>query len=72
MLQILLTLLIFLVIIFPCGNYLYKMTNNKKTFADPLFDKVDSGIFKILKIERICIVIDPFKCVFGSTFISSS
>lgn len=52
MLQILLTLLIFLVIIFPCGNYLYKMTNNKKTFADPLFDKVDSGIFKILKIEK--------------------
>lgn len=52
MLQILLTLLIFLVIIFPCGNYLYKMANNKKTFADPLFDKVDSGIFKILKIEK--------------------
>lgn len=52
MFQILLTMLIFFIVIFPCGNYLYKVTNDKETFADPLFNKVDSGIFKLLKIDK--------------------
>lgn len=51
MLQIIVTLLIFLIIVFPVGNYLYKVATNKKTFADPLFNKIDLAIFKLLKID---------------------
>lgn len=51
MLQIVCTLLVFMVIIFPIGKYVYHITTHKKTFADPLFDRIDNGIYKILKID---------------------
>ena len=51
MLQIVCTLLVFMVIIFPIGKYIYHITTHKKTFADPLFDRIDNGIYKILKID---------------------
>ena len=51
MFQILITLLIFLIIIFPIGNYLYKITVNKQTCLDFIFDRFDSLIFKVLKID---------------------
>ena len=52
MFQILITLLIFLIIIFPIGNYLYKITVNKQTCLDFIFDRFDSLIFKVLKIDK--------------------
>ncbi|OXZ27102.1 potassium-transporting ATPase subunit KdpA [Finegoldia magna] len=52
MFQILITLLIFLIIIFPIGNYLYKITVNKQTCLDSIFDRFDSLIFKVLKIDK--------------------
>lgn len=52
MLQILITLLIFLIIIFPIGNYLYKITVNKQTCLDSIFDRFESLIFKVLKIDK--------------------
>lgn len=52
MFQILITLLIFLIIIFPIGNYLYKITMNKQTCLDSIFDRFDSLIFKVLKIDK--------------------
>lgn len=52
MFQILITLLIFLIIIFPIGNYLYKITVNKQTCLDYIFDRFDSLIFKVLKIDK--------------------
>lgn len=52
MFQILITLLIFLIIIFPIGNYLYKLTVNKQTCLDFIFDRFDSLIFKVLKIDK--------------------
>ncbi len=52
MFQILITLLIFLIIIFPIGNYLYKITVNKQTRLDSIFDRFDSLIFKVLKIDK--------------------
>lgn len=52
MFQILITLLIFLIIIFPIGNYLYKITLNKQTCLDSIFDRFDSLIFKVLKIDK--------------------
>lgn len=51
MLQIICTLLVFMVIIFPIGKYVYHISTHKKTFADPLFDRVDQGLYKLLKID---------------------
>lgn len=51
MLQILCTLLIFMIIIFPIGKYVYHISTMKKTFADPVFDRFDNTIYKILKID---------------------
>ena len=52
MLQIICTLLVFLVIIFPIGKYVYHISTHKKTFADPLFDRIDNALYKILKIDK--------------------
>ena len=41
MVQIVCTLLLFMVIIFPIGNYVYHVSVGKRTFADPVFDKMD-------------------------------
>ena len=51
MLQILCTLLIFMVIIFPIGMYVYHITTHKKSFADPVFDRVDHTIYKVFRID---------------------
>ncbi|MEG0685066.1 MAG: potassium-transporting ATPase subunit KdpA [Coprobacillus sp.] len=51
MLQIICTLLVFLVIIFPIGNYVYHISTHKKTFADPVFNRVDNAIFRFFKID---------------------
>lgn len=51
MLQIICTLLVFLVIIFPIGNYVYHISTHKKTFADPVFNRVDNAIFRLFKID---------------------
>ena len=51
MLQIICTLLVFLVIIFPIGKYVYHISTHKKTFANPLFNRIDNALYKILKID---------------------
>lgn len=51
MLQILLTLAIFLILVIPMGNYMYHIATKQKTFADPVFNRVDNCIFKICRIE---------------------
>ena len=52
MIQIICTLVLFLLILFPVGNYIYHVSAGKKTWADPLFDRVDNVIFKTLRIDR--------------------
>ena len=42
MLQIILTLAIFVLCVIPMGKYMYHIVTGKKTFADPLFDRVDT------------------------------
>ncbi|MCR8969917.1 potassium-transporting ATPase subunit KdpA [Facklamia sp. 7083-14-GEN3] len=49
--QIIVTLLIYLLMVIPVGNYLYRIASNKKTFADPVFDRVDNFIYKIAGIS---------------------
>lgn len=52
MLQIILTLAIFVLCVIPMGKYMYHIAVGKKTFADPLFDRVDNGIYKLCRIDR--------------------
>lgn len=52
MLQIALTLAIFVLAVIPMGKYMYHIAAKKKTFGDPFFDRVDNGIFKICRIDR--------------------
>lgn len=52
MLQIILTLAIFVLCVIPMGKYMYHIVTGKKTFADPLFDRVDNGIYKLCRIDR--------------------
>lgn len=52
MLQIILVLCIFILIVIPIGRYLYRISDNKKTFADPLFNPIDNFIFRICGIKK--------------------
>ena len=50
--QIVLTLIIFVLLVIPTGKYIYKVINNKKSFVDPVMDKVDKLIYKITGITK--------------------
>ena len=52
MLQIMVALVIYMVLVIPMGTYLYHITTGRKTFADPVFDRIDNGIYRICKIDR--------------------
>lgn len=47
MLQIILTILIYLILVIPIGIYVYHIAAGKHTFADPVFDRVDGVIYKL-------------------------
>ncbi len=51
MLQIILTLGIFVILVIPMGNYMYHIAAKQKTFADRVFDPVDRVIYKICGIK---------------------
>ena len=52
MLQILIFLAVFIAIIFPMGKYLYYIALGQRTFADPVFDRVDNAIYRVCGIDR--------------------
>ncbi|WP_434509917.1 potassium-transporting ATPase subunit KdpA [Desulfitobacterium sp. AusDCA] len=52
MLQILIFLAVFIAIIFPMGKYLYHIAVGQRTFADPVFDRVDNGLYRVCGIDR--------------------
>ena len=54
MLQLVLTLIIYLILVIPVGRYLYHIAAGKHTFADPVFDRVDGAIYKLGGV-------DPYK-----------
>ena len=47
MVQLVLTLIIYLILVIPVGRYLYHIAAGKHTFADPVFDRVDGAIYKL-------------------------
>ena len=51
MLQIILTLAIFLILVIPMGKYMYHIATEQKTFADKVFDPVDRLIYKVCGIK---------------------
>ncbi len=51
MLQIALTILIYLVLVVPVGFYLYHIAAGKHTWVDPVFDRVEGFIYKICGIK---------------------
>lgn len=58
MLQIILTILIYLILVIPVGIYVYHIAAGKHTFADPVFDRVDGVIYKA---DCIYLVFDRLK-----------
>lgn len=52
MLQIILTLVIFMILVIPMGTYMYHIATKQKTFADSVLNKVDNAIYKVCHINR--------------------
>ncbi|MEG2506828.1 MAG: potassium-transporting ATPase subunit KdpA [Longicatena sp.] len=52
MVQIVCVFVLFLIFVIPMGNYTYHVATNKKTFGDPLFDRVDNLLYKVLRIDK--------------------
>ncbi|MEF9946322.1 MAG: potassium-transporting ATPase subunit KdpA [Lachnospiraceae bacterium] len=52
MLQIILTLVIFMILVIPMGTYMYHIATKQKTFADPVLNQVDNAIYKVCHINR--------------------
>ena len=52
MVQILVTLLIYMILVIPTGVYLYHVATRQKTFADPVFDRVDNVVYRVCGIDR--------------------
>ncbi len=53
MLEIVLFLAVFIAVIFPVGKYLYHIATDKKTFLDPVFDRVDNVIYRISGVDNV-------------------
>ena len=51
MVQLILTILIYLIMVIPVGIYVYHIAAGKHTFADPVFDRVDGVIYKVSGIK---------------------
>lgn len=52
MMQIILTLAIFVALVIPMGKYLYHIASGKHTFFDPVFDRVDDVVYRVCGIDR--------------------
>lgn len=51
MLQIIITLAIYIALVIPVGNYMYHIATNRKTFADPVFNRIDRMMYKVCIIK---------------------
>lgn len=50
-LQLILTIVIYLMMVIPIGIYVYHIAAGKRTFADPVFNRVDNVIYKVSGIK---------------------
>lgn len=51
MLQIIITLVIYIALVIPVGNYMYHIATNRKTFADLVFNRIDRMMYKVCRIK---------------------
>ncbi|MBM6914882.1 potassium-transporting ATPase subunit KdpA [Gemmiger formicilis] len=51
MVQLVLTLIMYLILVIPVGRYLYHIAAGKRTFADPVMDRVDGAIYKLAGVD---------------------
>ena len=51
MLQLVITILLYILLVIPVGIYMYHIAAGKHTFADPVFDHVDNFIYRISGID---------------------
>ena len=47
MLQLAVTIIIYLILVIPVGRYMYHIAAEKHTFGDPVFDRVDGVIYRL-------------------------
>lgn len=52
MMQIILTLTIFVALVIPMGKYLYHIASGKHTFSDPVFDRMDGAVYRVCGIDK--------------------
>lgn len=52
MLQIIFVLAVAILLMIPTGKYLYHIATDQKTFADPVMDKFDSFIYKLIAMKK--------------------
>ena len=55
-LQIIISLLLFMLIIIPLGKYLYNVSTSQKMFGDKLFNVIDNFIYKVCRIDKTEII----------------
>lgn len=51
MLQIGILLVLFVLIVIPMGKYMFHVASGKHTFVDPVFNRIESFMYKIFKID---------------------
>ena len=51
MVQLILTIILYLIMVVPVGIYVYHIAAGKRTFADPVFNRVDNVIYKVSGIK---------------------
>lgn len=52
MLQITLTVILYMIMVVPVGVYMYHIADGQRTFADPLFDRVDGAIYTVCGVNK--------------------
>ena len=52
MLQLIVTMAVYMALVIPMGVYLYHVAAGHRTFADPVFNRIDNGIYKLCRIDR--------------------
>lgn len=50
--QIIITLALLAVLVIPAGKYIFNVITGGKSFIDPVFDRVDSLIYKVTGVKR--------------------
>lgn len=51
MLQIIFTIILYLIMVVPMGIYIYHIAAGKHTLGDPVFDRIDGAIYKVSGIR---------------------